>query len=886
MAEQPQDITTVIHLPAMIAEIEAANCSLDAYKSALVSKSESLKSLFHEGAPVAELIGWQSSIIDSIIEHIWQQIIPASARNALALVAVGGYGRAELHPRSDIDILILTAKSFTDADEEIGQYVTRLWDLGLDIGHSVRDVDRCIIEAQADITVITNLIESRYVCGNRDLYDELSERIKPEKIWPVDKFIAAKQQEQRERHIKFHGSGFRLEPNLKESPGGLRDIQTIEWMLIRQYGNSNLHALVSDGYLTQQELDELTEGRDILWRIRFMLHTKSKRKEDRLLFDYQRELASDYGYEQEGEYGNEAVEQFMQIYFRTVTNVERLNDMLLQLIGASYSAPEELVKKPTYDKNFVIVNEYIETINDSVFPKYPPAILELFQVFASYDEVRGIGARTLRSLKSNLHLINRKFRSDVIARDLFMQLFREPAKITRKLRLMNRYGVMAAYLPNFEKIVGRMQYDLFHIYTVDEHTLMVIRNLRRFAIPQHDEEYPECSALMQSIEQQELLYVIGLFHDIAKGRDGDHSILGAEDAAEFCAHHGLSKEDSKLVVWTIRHHLDMSMTAQRKDTSDPDVILDFARFVGTQKYLDFLFLLTVADIRGTNPELWNTWKQNLLEQLYRHTSNALKRGLDNPINVDEIVQRKKQQAMEFLAENSVDPAAADTIWQHCDSQYFLQYSSNEISWHVTNLTLIEKGEPLILLRRETERGSTEIFIHVLDYTHLFSHIVSTLDQLNLTIVSAQILTSLNGWTLNTFFVLDREGETIQDEHRLESIRIHLDQVLIEKQSPENVNLSAPRRLTHFEFKPVIQFDNELSEDSTSLFIKAIDRPGLLSAIGKCFAENDIRVLSANITTLGETAEDSFYIQNANREKITDEGALSQLHDSLHTTLDS
>ncbi len=886
MREQPQEITTLIHLPAMIAEVEAAGCTLDAYKAALASKYDALYSLFQNGAPAAELIGWQSAIVDAIITHIWNRLIPASARQSVTLIAVGGYGRAELHPRSDIDILILTSKKFTDADEEIGQFVTQLWDLGLDVGHSVRDTSRCIKEAKADVTVITNLIESRYICGNKELFTDLVTRIKPEKIWPVDRFFIAKQQEQQERHLKFHSSGFRLEPNLKESPGGLRDIQTVEWILIRQYGTSNLHALVSDGYLTQQEQDELTEARDILWRIRFLLHTKSKRKEDRLLFDYQRELASDFGYQQEGEYGNEAVEQFMQLYFRTVTKVERLSDMLLQLMSANFSPPEKLIKKPTDDKNFVIVNEYIETAKESVFQAYPPAMLELFQVFASYDEVRGIGARTLRSLKSNLHLINGQFRSDGIARDLFMQLFREPKKITRKLRLMNRYGVLAAYLPNFEKIVGRMQYDLFHIYTVDEHTLMVIRNLRRFALPQHDEEYPECSAIMQRVEKQELLYIIGLFHDIAKGRDGDHSILGAEDAKAFCAHHGLNNEDSKIVVWTIRHHLDMSMTAQRKDTSDPDVILEFARFVGSQKYLDFLFLLTVADIRGTNPELWNSWKQNLLEQLYRHTTNALKRGLDNPIDIPEIIKRKKSQAQEFLTENSVDLETAEGIWKHCDEQYFLQYSSNEISWHVTNLSLIEKGEPLILLRRETERGSTEIFIHVQDYTHLFSHIVSTLGQLNLTIVSAQILTSLNGWTMNTFYVLDREGDSIQDTLRLDSIRKHLDLALIEKQTPAAVELAPPRRLTHFEFEPVIQLNNDLSEDSTSLFIKAIDRPGLLSAIGKCFADNSIRVISANITTLGETAEDSFYLQNEAREKIVNEEALSRLRDSLHATLDS
>ena len=884
MSEQPQEITTLIHLPAMIAEIEAKGSTLSAYKEAIASTRETLAGLFKNGAPVAELIGWQSAITDSIITHSWQRTIPASARNSIALVAVGGYGRAELHPRSDIDILILTTKNFTAADEEIGHFVTHLWDLGLDVGHSVRDVKRCIKEAKADITVITNMIESRYICGNKDLMQQLKEAIRPEKIWPVDKFFVAKLQEQRERHLKFHGSAFRLEPNLKESPGGLRDIQTIEWVLIRQYGNSNLQALVSDNFLSQQELDELTEARDILWSIRFLLHTKSNRKEDRLLFDYQRELAADFGYEQHEERSNEAVEQFMQRYFRAVVKVERLSDMLLQLTEAQFSPPEKMAKKPTSDKNFIIVDEYVEAADDNVFPRYPPAMLELFQVFASHPEVRGIGARTLRSLKSNLHLINNRFRSDVIARDLFMQLFREPDKATRKLRLMNRYGVLAAYLPNFEKIVGRMQYDLFHIYTVDEHTLMVIRNLRRFAIPEHNDEYPECSAIMQSIENQDLLYIIGLFHDIAKGRDGDHCILGAEDATVFCKQHGLTEEDSKLVVWTIRHHLEMSMTAQRKDTSDPDVIYEFARFTGSQRYLDFLYLLTVADIRGTNPELWNSWKQNLLEQLYRHTSNALKR-LDNPIDIPEIIARKKSQASELLSANAVDEAQVEYIWNYCDEQYFLQYSSEEISWHATNMSLLKKGEPLILLRKETERGSTEIFIHVEDYAHLFANIVTAIDQLNLTIVSAQILTSLNDWTLNTFFVLDREGEAIQDELRLESIHKQLDLVLVEHETPSPAKRPAPRRLTHFDFEPVIKLDNDLSEDSTSLFIKAIDRPGLLSAIGKCFADKNIRVVSANITTLGETAEDSFYIQSESRTKITDDSALKELQKSLQVTLE-
>ncbi len=885
-SSQPQEVTDLIHLPAMLEKIDAANNSIDAYKNALSETGQTLTELFFQGAPIAELIGWQSAIIDSLVSHIWQNTIPANARNAVALVAVGGYGRAELHPRSDIDILILTTRNFTGADEEIGKFITLLWDLGLDIGHSVRDVKRCIKEAEADITVITNMIESRYVCGNRDLFVKLTEAIRPDKIWPVDKFFAAKLQEQRDRHKKYHGTAFRLEPNIKESPGGLRDIQTIEWMLIRLYGNSNLQALVADGFLNTQELEELTEDRDKLWRIRFLLHIKSQRKEDRLLFDYQRDLATDFNYEQPEEHSNEAVEQFMQSYFRAVTRAERLNDMLLQLMEAEFLSSDKLAQKKTYDKNFIIVNDYVETTDDSVFQRYPPAMLELFQVFASYDDVRGIGARTLRSLKSNLHLINKKFRSDVIARDLFMQLFREPKKITRKLRLMNRYGVLASYLPNFEIIVGRMQYDLFHIYTVDEHTLMVIRNLRRFAIPLHDEEYPECSEIMQNLEKPELLYLIGLFHDIAKGRGGDHSILGAEDAKSFCEHHGLDDEDTKLVEWTIRHHLAMSMTAQRKDTSDPEVILDFATFVGSQRYLNFLYLLTVSDIRGTNPELWNSWKRNLIEQLYRHTTNALRRGLDNPIDRPEIISRKQRQALEQLTANKVEPDKITHIWSTCDEQYFLQYSSEEIAWHATNMSLLDPGQPLILLRRETERGSTEIFIHVPDHEHLFANIVTALDQLNLTIVSARILTSLNDWTLNTFFVLDRDGETVQDKHRLEGIHQQLNQILASNNIAASVQQPSSRRLTHFDFKPIIRIDNSQSDNFTSLFIKAIDSPGLLSAIGQCFADNNISVASANITTLGETAEDSFYIQSASREKITDKDEIESLRACLIARLEN
>ena len=868
----------LLHLGSVIQKVESQGCTISAYRNALSDARKALHELFVDGAPAAELIAWQSAVTDTLIIHLWDQIIPTCAASNLALVAVGGYGRAELHPNSDIDILILTEIEYQASDEEISRFVTSLWDLGLDVGHSVRDINHCVDEAQSDVTVITNLLESRLLCGAEKLFKDLHKAIEPTQMWAAPKYFYAKREEQRERHVKFHGSAYRLEPNLKESPGGLRDIQTIAWLVIRHYGHTDFQSLVNDGYLTETELEELTEGRDYLWRIRFLLHEKSNRKEDRVLFDYQRDLARDFGYLQEE--GNEAVEQFMQRYYRTVTRIERLNEMLLQLLESTFVS-DRAQTTTTLSKRFNLVNDYIEAAHSEVFSKYPPAMLEIFQIFASGEEIKGIGAKTLRLLRSHLHLIDHRFRSELIPRDLFLQLFREPNKITRKLRMMNRYGVLATYLPNFEKIVGRMQYDLFHIYTVDEHTLMVIRNLRRFAIPIHNDEYPHCSELMQQIERPELLYIIGLFHDIAKGRGGDHSILGAKDAEDFCKQHGLNAVDSKLVVWTIRHHLDMSTTAQRKDISDPEVINEFAQFVGSIRYLNFLYLLTVADIRGTNPELWNSWKANLLQQLYDSTEQALKRGLDNPIDKLELIDQKKRDAKDLLAQTHLSSSTITSYWNDCSEGYFLQYTADEICWHTVNIAMASKDEPLVLLRRETDRGSTEIFIHVADYHQIFSDIVTALDQLSLTIVSAQILTSIGGQTLDTFFVLDREGDPIQDKSRLEHIYRTLIQVITSPDKLERPTpLPSPRRLKHFDFTPIIRFDNDLSDDYTSLFIKAIDRPGLLSAIGYSFAQNNIRVVSANIATLGETAEDAFFIQTADRTKITD----IEIMDSLRKTL--
>ncbi len=865
-----------------LAEVDAADCSIAACKRALQTGNELLLSAYHDGALATDLVARQSLFTDQLLQRLWAHHIPAHTPEQLCLIAVGGYGREELHPRSDIDILILTAPDYVALDAEIGAFVTALWDVGMDVGHSVRDVATCVAEASKDLHTITNLLECRLLAGSNRLHADLCEQVAPDKIWPAADFFVAKRQELRERYIKYQDTAYRLEPNLKESPGALRDIHTIQWLLIRQHGSPDLQALVADQHLTESELSELIAGRNHLWRIRFLLHHMGKRKEDRLLFDFQRNLALAFGYPDEP--GNEPIEKFMQQYYRTVSRLERLTSMLLQLMQDAF-VPGSNYPDTVLNKRFVARNHYLEAASQDVFENYPPAILELFQVYAAHEDLHGIGANTLRLLRSHLHLINSAFRADMIAREMFMQLFREPQKITRKLRMMNRYGVLAGYLPAFEKIVGRMQYDLFHIYTVDEHTIMVIRNLRRFALPQHQDEFPHCSSIMSNVDKPELLYVIALFHDIAKGRGGDHSVLGAEDADHFCKHHGMRAADARLVVWTIRHHLDMSMTAQRKDISDPQVVQSFASLVGSQRYLDFLYLLTVADIRGTNPELWNSWKENLLRQLYENTQRALIRGLDNPIDKFDLINEKKLMALELLAEGKVSARKTDRYWKDWQDNYFLRYSADEIRWHTENIATHKGPLPLVVLRHALERGSTEIFIHAEDQEHQFASVASVLDRLGLTIVNAQIMMSHSGKTLDTFFVLDRDGSPITEATRSRAIRDSLVTALSDIDNmPALEPLPAPHRLQHFSLEPVIEFDNESAPGYTSLAITAIDRPGLLSVIGHALAEFNVRVIAANIATFGEKAEDVFHLQDSDNNKVTDPNLLSLLHDTLTRNL--
>jgi [protein-PII] uridylyltransferase len=875
--------TELLDLAAIQQHLSSGEPAMRVYRQALQHANAVLAERFHAGRSATELVHSYAEVIDELLCLAWQQWFEHTSD--IALLAVGGYGRGELHPRSDIDVLILLQKQTNQYDADIGQFITFLWDIGLEVGQSVRTVDECVIEARNDITVATNLQEARLLIGPEALFEQQRQRCAPDQIWSSREFFSAKWREQIERHQKYNDTAYNLEPNIKEGPGGLRDIQMIGWVAKRHFNADTLHDLVTHEFLTEDEYKALMEGQAFLWQIRYGLHLLNQRREDRLLFDHQRQLAKQFGYRDTPKHL--AVEQFMKRYYRTVMELNRLNEMLLQLFQENilYNDLEQEIKQ--LNNRFQSCNGFLEVINDNIFVHYPFAILEVFLLMAQHPELKGVRADTIRAIREHIHLIDAGFRADLRCRSLFMEILRQPYGITHELRRMNRYGVLAAYLPAFGNIVGQMQHDLFHVYTVDEHTLFVIRNLRRFTVKEFSHEFPLCSEIIQRIPKQELLIIAALFHDIAKGRGGDHSKLGAMDAEVFCRNHGLSSYDTKLVTWLIRQHLILSSTAQRQDISDPEVINNFANAVGDRNRLDYLYLLTVADIRGTSPSVWNTWKDALLKELYHSTQKALRKGLENPVLQSEIIADIKSEAHSKLDALDIVPDKINQLWARLGDEYFLRHSSDEVAWHTQSiLDRADKSEAIVLVRPETRRGGTEVFLYTKEHDELFAQVTSSIEQMALTIADARILCSTDGYTLDTFIVLEENGQPLQDKHRIEELTEKLETLL---HGDEAANLSVRRRLPrqtkHFTFPTDIQFWADDKYQRTAMQITAYDRPGLLSQIARAMQDCEVRLQNAKIATLGERAEDIFYLTDYHNQPLTSERQVC-LQDTVLELLDA
>ena len=868
--------------PEAVVAAHDPHAPLPTIRDAVAAVQSRLVTRFLEGEPVATLIEARTRFVDDLLTLAWRRF-DLEDPDRRALVAVGGYGRGELHPGSDIDLLVLARRAMPGRERErIKSFLAFLWDIGLAVGNSVRTVRECVSQARGDVTVATNLMEGRLLSGSAALYERMRERTGPRRIWSSRRFFEAKMAEQRARHHKFDDTGYNLEPNVKDGPGGLRDIQTIAWVATRHFGAATLAELVDHGFLTHEELEALDSGRRFLWQVRFALHVLTRRAEDRLLFDHQRRLAEMLKFEDDGD--RLGVERLMKRYYREVMELSRLNEMLLEHFEEVILHVRRKDRIQPLNRRFQAVNGYLEVTRKDVFRRYPFALLEVFLLLQQHPDLEGVRASTIRLIRANRHRIDDRFRADIRARSLFLEILRQPRGINHELRRMHRYGILGAYLPVFDRVAGQMQYDLFHVYTVDEHSLFVVRNLRMFADPARYHEFPHCADIFARLPKPELIYIAGLFHDIAKGRDGDHSELGSDLVREFCALHGFGEYDTELVAWLVRHHLLMSITAQRRDISDPAVVSEFAGVVGDHVHLDYLYLLTIADIRGTNPGLWNDWKDALLHDLYRSTVRALIRGLDNPIERADLVHETLNEAGRLVAGAGIDTDRAAALWNNFGDDYFLRHSGDEICWHTSNILDAGAADIPLVLVRDARKG-IEIFIYAPDREFLFAASASILGRLGLTVLDSRIITGNHGMTLDSYVVEDIAASSAAGS-RHEEIRTAL-RVGLRKPAdvPRTVRRLAKRQLKHFTIPVEVNFTRDASHQHTVMEVIAADRPGLLARIGWALADTGVRIRNAKIATFGERAEDVFYVTDACNRPLADD-RIAQVYRNVRAALDT
>ena len=847
-----------------------------------------LKNYHLGGAPSQDIVTAHAWFVDQVIKAIWEHHAPSTEKSrSVALIAVGGYGRSELHPGSDIDLLVLFQKAPTKGQRQNTESLIRtLWDVGLTIGHSVRTLRDCTAQSRSDVTVMTNLLESRLLAGNAELLSQLKLRTAIDLMWPAAKYLEAKIEEQSARHLRYDDTAYNLEPQIKEGPGGLRDLQTIGWVAHRVLGQQGLRYLISYNYLTEHEYRELIRGRNFLWKIRNALHFASGRAEDRLLFDYQREIAQQFGYK---DTTTLAVEKLMKRYYRTAGEIRLLNTTVLQQLQAvTKPKTKGRQNKPAnLNRRFCMKNELIEIRNSNVFQTSPFALLEVFLLLQQHPDLKGIGVDTIRSIRENLFRIDAGFRQDLRCRSLFMEILKAPLGQTRALRQMNAYGILGAYIPQFGRIIGQMQHDLFHVYTVDAHLLFVVRNLRRLELSEHDAEYPAESKLMRTIFKRHRLFIAALFHDISKGQGGDHSKLGESEVYQFCRKHSMSDYDCHFVSWLVRHHLTMSWIAQREDTSDVGVIDDFARLVGDQEHLDNLYLLTVADIRGTSPHVWNDWKAKLLSDLYNLTTQALRRDVGSPLLLSERIEDLKSESLTYLKDASIKQETAESVWSVMEDEYFLRNPPAAIAWHTRLLSSASIASlPLVDTINNSESGTTEVFVCAPDSELLLCNVTAGFDRENLNIVDARVHRTCSGLVVMIFVVLN-VGPNKPTKSGLNSTKQSLRAQIMDPmpgKDPQRTRLS--RSLLHFPIDTKVTFPKLKDQIKTIMVVTAQDRPGLLHQVARAFIECKTHLVSAKISTFGERVEDIFYITDRDGQPINDPKERKQIAETVCAALPS
>lgn len=809
-------------------------------------------------ASASRLLTRMARLVDRTLTQLWSGVSPP---DGAALVAVGGYGRGELFPHSDIDVLVLLPVSPSVTGDEslapcIEGFITACWDIGLEIGSSVRTVEECGEEARRDVTVQTALLEARYLCGSRSRFDEL-ERETFEHL-DVPAFMTAKMLEMRQRHTKYEDTPYSLEPNCKESPGGLRDLQVVLWLARAARQGRTWHEMARNGLLTPFEARQLQRNEGTLKLIRARLHLVAGRREDRLVFDLQTAVAESFGYANTP--ALRASEVLMRRYYWAAKAVTQLNHILIfnleERIRGSQNAPMRPLDGPFFDRG-----GFLEVGRDDLFIQQPHTILQAFRVLQDDDTLKGLSARTMRALYNARNVMDGAFRKDPVNQATFMAILQAPKGQTRLFRLMNQTSVLGRYLWVFRRIVGQMQHDLFHVYTVDQHILMVLRNVRRFFIPEHGHEYPFCTQLAAEFDKPWLLYIAALFHDVAKGRGGDHSVLGEQEVRRFCKDHQVTGDDARLVEFLVAEHLTMSRVAQKEDLSDPDVIQAFARRVGNERALTALYLLTVADIRGTSPKVWNAWKGKLLEDLYKLTLRAL--GGARP-HMDAEIEARKQQARHTLALHFLPAGVEQALWQTLDMRYFARHDAQDIAWHTRMLwRFVDTSTPVVAARLSPVGEGLQVLVYAPDQADLFARICGYFDRTGFSIQDARVHTTAGGYALDTFQIMSGDNHAFEGVHYRDMIALVETQLsqavssIDDLHEPTKGRLS--RRVRSFPVTPRVSLRPDERAQRWLLTVSASDRSGLLYGIARVLAKHQISVQLAKVSTLGERVEDTFLV---------------------------
>ena len=840
------------------ADSDALRQLASALRSELAASQLEFRTRFEQDGNSSRMLAARARAVDNALRRLWTAVgLPRSA----ALIAVGGYGRGELYPASDVDVLFLTPSEVSaDIEAKLEHLVGLLWDIGLDIGHSVRSVGQCVDEAARDITVETTLLEARLLAGSRKLFRELSSTLEAQR--DPGAFFKAKRLEQDERHQRYQETPYSLEPNCKESPGGLRDLQVIQWIARASKLGGSWAELAARGLITAEEARQLARVERFMRDTRVRLHLIARRREDRLIFDHQEAMAAAFGLAATPT--RRASEVFMQRYYRSAKTITQLNTILLQNISAALFPADDAAVLPI-NARFQSSRELLDVVDEQVFEREPSALLECFTLLQRHSELKGMTARTLRGLWRARRMIDAKFRRDPKNRALFLSLFQQTRGLVHEIRRMNQYGILGRYLPAFGRIVGQMQHDLFHVYTVDQHILQVMRNVRRFTMSEHAHEYPLLSRLITGFERRWLLYLSALFHDIAKGRGGDHSQLGMRDARLFCRQHDLSPVDTDLVVFLVEHHLSMSSVAQKQDLSDPDVIRDFARVVKSERRLTALYILTHADIRGTSPKVWNAWRGKLLEDLYFSTLRVLQGdGAHVPGSGD-----RQEEARSLLRYFGLREGVEQAFWSRLDTVYFMRHDPDEIAWHTRMLYFqVDATVPVVKARPNQVGDGLQVMVYAPDQLDLFVRLCGFFGRLGYSIADAKIHTTTDGHALDSFVLLDPNGHLNSRDMiaLIETGLVERLQAQLPAEQPIAGRLS--REVKHFPITPEIVIKPDERKQHHIMHVTAADRPGLLYSVARVLAAHAIRLHTAKITTLGERAEDVFLISGEELDNST------------------